>query len=387
MNFKLKNIFSNQWVILGLLFIITLFVSIQNLSLGVNNFWGGHYTYYNNFLIFKYSFSHLIENKNLYDFYFNEYADLYKYSPTFALFMGFFHYLPDSIGLVIWNSLNVFILYYAIYSVKSIDSSRKLLLVFFLLFELILSTQNSQSNALIAGLTIISFNFLEKGKNKHAALFIVVGTFIKIYSIVGCLFFFLYPNKRKSFLAFALWSLSFFLLPALCVDFSDIFWQYKNWVALLLKPEQDSVGISVFAYSQLVLSLNYFKSLPLLFGVLIILTPLFKFKQFSNQLFRLQYLSLILIWMVVFNYKAESSTYVIAMSGISIWFTSSKKSNFNIILIVLTLLFTSIWFTDIIPPFLKSNFIDVKYLKSLLPILILFVIYYGLLSIKVTIEN
>ena len=192
-NDKIKKIVSNQRNVFGLLILIALAISIQRIGLGVKNFWGGEYTHYNNYVIFKYSFLHLIENTNLYNYYPNEYGDLFKYSPTFALFMGCFYALPDTIGLFIWNVLNILVLYYAIISLKAIEPSKSIFIIFFVLFELILSTQNSQSNALIAGLTILAYNMLEKGKNIYASFFIVLGTFIKLYSIAGCILLLLYP--------------------------------------------------------------------------------------------------------------------------------------------------------------------------------------------------
>ena len=45
------------------------------------------YTHYNNYIIFKQSYFHLIENKDLYTLYPNEHWDYYKYSPTFSLLM------------------------------------------------------------------------------------------------------------------------------------------------------------------------------------------------------------------------------------------------------------------------------------------------------------
>ncbi len=383
MTFRPKDISfylqTNQWIIIGLLFFLSVLISIQNISLGVNNFWGGQYTHYNNFLIFKNSFFHLVENKNLYEYYFTEYAGLYKYSPTFALIMSVFCYFPDSIGLVIWNSLNIFVLYYALYSIKSVDPSKKIILVMYLIFELILSTQNSQSNCLLAGLTIIAFNMLEKGKNTQATLFIVLGAFIKIYSIVGCLLLLFYPDKLKSMISLSVWLVLFFLLPLLVVDFPELIWQYKNWYALLKTDQNDSIGMSFFAFTQFALPFNSFKSITLSFGAIILFTPILKFKLFASQQFRLQYMALILIWMVVFNYKAESPTYVIAMTGIGIWLFSSKKSKINTVLAILTLLCTSIWFTDIIPYSIKNNFIDIKFIKSFFPILILLKLYFDLI--------
>lgn len=386
MTFKLKDIAlylqTNQWVIVALSFLLAFLISLQNLSLGLNNFWGGQHTHYNNFLIFKKSFSHLIENKNLYEYYLTEYADLYKYSPTFASIMVFFSYLPDSIGLFIWNFLNIFTLYYALYSIKSIDPSRKIVLVLYFLFEIVLSTQNSQSNCMLAGLTIMTFNMLERGKKHLATLFIVLGFYIKIYSLVGILLLLLYPNKLKSIISFSAWLVLFFLLPLLVIDFPNLIWQYENWYSLLKIDQNESIGMSVYAFTQFVLPLNSFKFITLMFGVVILFTPLLKFKQFTNAMFRLQYLTLLLIWIVVFNYKAESPTYVIAISGIGIWLFASTKSKTNMLFAILTLLFTSLWFTDLVPNSIKNNFVDLKFIKSFFPILILIKLYFDLMFKK-----
>ncbi|MDR1417127.1 MAG: hypothetical protein LBJ57_06895, partial [Prevotellaceae bacterium] len=39
-----------------------------------------------------------------------------------------------------------------------------------------------------------------------------------------------------------------------------------------------------------------------------------------------------LIRMVIFNHKAESPTFVIAIAGVTLWFVHSKKSTLNIML-------------------------------------------------------
>lgn len=373
----------NQWVVIGFLLLISILISIQNISLGVYHFWGGDYTFFNNFLIFKNSFSHLLENNNLYQPYPNEYADLYKYSPTFAFFMIVFNYLPNNLGLILWNCLNIFVLYGALHSIKSIDASKKIILLLYILSELILSIQNSQSNSILAGLTIITFNLLEKGKNNQASLFIVLGTFIKIYSIVGCLLLLLYPNKLKSFIYLAIWFILFLFLPLLITDFNSLIWQYKNWLALLGKDEKESIGMSFYVFTQFVLPVKSYKFISLLIGIVILLSPFLKFKLFSNALFRLNYLGLILIWMVVFNYKAESPTYIIAMAGIGIWFFTSKKSKLNFILLILTLMFTSIWCTDIIPSSIRDNWCNLNLVKSFFPILVIFKLYFDLITQKV----
>ncbi len=384
---RARNIFfyaqKNQWVVFCFLFLVSVLISIHNISLGVYHFWGGDYTFFNNFLIFKNSFSHLLENTNLYQPYPNEYADLYKYSPTFAFIMVLFNYLPSNLGLVLWNCLNIFVLCGALYLIKSIDPSKKIFLLVYILLELILSVQNSQSNCILAGLTIISFNLLEKGKNNQATFFIALGSFIKIYSIVGCLLLLLYPNKIKSLIYFAMWFIIFLLLPLVVIDVDSLIWQYKNWLVLLSKDEKESIGMSLYVFTQYFLPVNFFKLITFLIGTLFLFTPLLKFKLYSNSLFRLNYLALLMIWLVVFNYKAESPTYAIAMTGVAIWFFTSKKSKMNFVLLLLTLMFTSIWCTDIIPSSVRDNWSNINQVKSFFPILVFFKLYFDLISQKV----
>src|SRR5450631_2916625 len=61
---------------------------------------GREYHNYNNYIIFKNSFFHLIHGENLYGSFPDEQWDLYKYSPSFSLFFGLLAYLPDFAGLL-----------------------------------------------------------------------------------------------------------------------------------------------------------------------------------------------------------------------------------------------------------------------------------------------
>ncbi|MBK9026218.1 MAG: hypothetical protein IPL69_20345 [Saprospiraceae bacterium] len=76
--------------------------------------------------------------------------------------MGFFAFFPDAIGLALWNLLNALILCIAVYSLPKTKSKTKRTHTIDLCFELMTSMQNSQSNALMAGLLILSFAFMEK---------------------------------------------------------------------------------------------------------------------------------------------------------------------------------------------------------------------------------
>jgi hypothetical protein len=87
-------------------------MDIMNKPQYMNMFLGHQMTEYNNYLIFKYSWYHLLEGTNLYGIYPERHWDFYKYSPTFALLMSTMAYLPDVVGLSIFNLLNALAVFF-----------------------------------------------------------------------------------------------------------------------------------------------------------------------------------------------------------------------------------------------------------------------------------
>ena len=63
-------------------------------------------TQYNNYVIFERSGGHLLAGDDLYRTYPDEHWDLFKYSPTFALCAVPLNWLPDWLGLSLWNVAN-----------------------------------------------------------------------------------------------------------------------------------------------------------------------------------------------------------------------------------------------------------------------------------------
>ena len=161
MNFKinLKNIIHRISLksILILFILLTLFISVQVIIASLNN---GLYTRYNNYIIFKNSFNHLLNNTNLYILYPAEHYDLFKYSPSFAFFMGIFYFLPNWLGVFIFNILGIFLLLYGIKKINFKPASLKIIYVF-IFIETGISLTSTQTNIHIVGLILILFSMLE----------------------------------------------------------------------------------------------------------------------------------------------------------------------------------------------------------------------------------
>lgn len=348
---------------------ITLIVSLTEIAKGKREFGGRFYPHYNNYLIFSKSFFHLTNGKDLYVPFPDEHWDLFKYSPTFAMLMGFFAIFPDHMGLIFWNLLNSLIVFFAIKSIKFLNERNKAYILWFILIDIVTSMQNSQSNGLIAGLVILAFNSFEREKVHLSSLFILLSLFVKPIAFVSLLLFLLYP-KRIKFMYFSfIWGIVLALLPLILVSPSHLYFLYKSWANLILRDYSTLEGLSVFGILKK-FGLDIPKYLIFILGVILFSIPFLRKESFKNEMFRLSFLSSSLIWAVIFNHKAESPTFIIATCGVALWYFSREKNLQNLILIIIYFLLTSISSTDITPFWIKENLIK-PYLLKAIPSIIL----------------
>jgi len=367
---KLKRLVSNRKSIVLAFLIFAIAASIQTLLISIKVFSETGFESYNNYQIFKYSFYHLIQNKDLYLSYPLETWDLFKYSPTFSVFFGIFAVFPDWIGLTLWNLLNAFTLLFSVYYLQKLTPLQKGLILLLCIIELITSLQNQQSNALIAGLLIFAFGFLERRKYLLATLFIVFSAFIKLFGIVAIILFLFYPKKWKLALYSMLWFVLLFLLPLIFIDVQQYILLLKSWGNLLANDHSISYGFSVLGWLHSWFGLENIKLVTLAIGAIFLFIPFLRLNQYSNPAFRYLTLSSLLIWVVIFNHKAESPTYIIAMAGVAIWFIMSKKSVLDIILFAFAFILTSLSPTDIFPAVLREQWVLPYSLKAVPCILI-----------------
>lgn len=338
------------WYLLGA-WIITLLVSFQSYLLPYKSFDGTYeYPRYNNYVIFKNSFDHLVQNQNLYQLYPQEHWDLYKYSPTFAAEMAPFWFLPDLPGLILWNFINVWVLFWALSKIKFSSHKVRLLAHLFLLPEVFTSMQNSQSNLLIAGLIIIAYLLLEENKIGLACLSIMVAVFVKPFALAGFVVFIFYPHKGKMILFSILSAVVLFALPLLIISPQELTDQYKNWSILLQNDHSVSLGYSVMGWLQTWFNLEPDKKWLVISGAVLLLLPLLRKNLYTEFKFRLLMLASVLLWVILFNHKSESPTFIIAVSGIVLWyFIASAKTKLDVGLLIFSFVFTCLIATDIFP--------------------------------------
>jgi hypothetical protein len=365
-SFRLQRLTSSYTPILIAYLLACIIFTVQALLLDEVAFAvaGPLFPQYNNYLIFKQSFFHLINNKDLYSYYPIEQGDLFKYSPTFALFFGPLAYMPDAVGLSLWNLTNTLFLFVAFRMLPRIPLRDKVLMMALVLVELITSLQNVQSNALIAGMIVLAFACMENEKYFIAALLIVGTVFIKLFGVVAFVLFLFYPQKGRVVAYAAICGLVLGLLPLLVVSMDQLIILYKNWLGLLINDHDTQYGISLIGWLTTWFMADVDKNLVVLAGVALFLLPLVKTSRYGDYQFRLFMLASVLIWIVIFNHMAESPTYVIAMAGVAVWYFSQSPTTVNFSLVILAFVFTSLSPTDLFPSSIQDNYFDPYVVKA-----------------------
>lgn len=366
--------------IVAVYILLALFASIQPLLLRGDG--EKQYTKYNNYVIFKSSFHHLNEGKDLYALHPDEHGDLYKYTPTFAALFAPIAIFPDWIGLNLWNLLNALIFVLAIYQLPVFNNTKKGLILIICMIELMTSMQNHQSNGLMAALIILTFGLLEKNKYLLATLCVVLSVYIKLFGVLGMALFIFYPQKWKLGIYSVVWTLVLFAIPLLFVSVEQYNFLLHSYTNMLSNDHVASYGYSVMGWLYSWFGIEFNKMIVAALGAIVLLIPLCKIKCYANYTFRILMLASILIWVVIFNHKAESPTFIIAIAGVALWFMVSKKNILNITLFVCAFVFASLSPTDIFPKYVKIHLVVPYCLKAVPCIFIWFKIIYEMLTFE-----
>ncbi len=347
----------------------------------------------NNWFIYKGVFNHTLQQVNLYAEYPSEYFDMNHYGPLFSLVVAPFALLPWWPGCIIWCLANAWFLYYAIMKLPLQQRQRSIILLVTAI-EMMTSVHNVQFNPMLTAWIILAFVLVDKEKEGAATFFIAAGFFIKLYGIIALVSFLFSKHKIRFVLSFAFWMVVLFCLPMLISSPHFITQSYVDWYhAIIDKNIQNTDGtlvggmqdISVQGMIRRMMRNPNFSQLWVLIpaGLLYVL-PLAKIKAYRSQLFRLLYLALSLIMVVIFSSSAESPTYVIAVAGVGLWFVlqPSPPAKWAMAALVFVLLLTSLSATDLFPRFLKKNFIVAYSLKALPCLVVWLIIWWQLMRQK-----
>ena len=342
---------------------------------------------HNNFLIFRGVFWHTLQKLSLYDFYPKEYNDHNLYGPIFSLVIAPFAVVPDALGLLGWLVVLALGMYYAVRRLP-LEEGRQIFLYWFCAHELLTALQMQQFNIAIAAIIVGSFAAIEKGREVTAAFLIVLGTFVKLYGVVGLAFFFFVKRKPRFILALIGWSVVCFVAPMLISSPEYVLGQYVEWYERLAAKN----GENTFALMQNISLLGMIRKISgsaaysdlrvILPGLALFGLPYLRFSQYRHLAFRYGILSSVLLFVVLFSTGSESSTYIIPFAGIALWYVTSpwKRTGWDVALMVFAFVLSSLSPSDLFPRSLREAYVLPYALKALPPTLIWLRLSYELLT-------
>ena len=382
----------NKWT----LFSLWMLMVVISVALHMHNF--------NNFLIYKFTFWHAVEQKSLYAAYPQDHFDVNHYGPIFSLIMAPFAVVPSLwVGVFLWHLALGLFLWWAIRQ-GTLTTEQKVVVIWLTAHEMLNALGMSQFNVATAAMILLSYSAIHRGKDMWAAFWIVLGTLVKMYGIVGLAFFFFAKSKSKFVMWLLIWTVVLMVLPMPFFGADYVAGQYVEWIKCLGEKGQENllsdfqnisllgmvrkIGYAVSAglpaYYEVFESAgknpdvtnwwwSTWNDLWLIAPALIYSAlPWLRVKQYKHHAFQLMCLALVLMFVNIFSTGAENSSYIISMLGVAIWFIAVpwKRSRLDIGLLIFCFVLTSLSSTDLFPGDIRTYWIRAFSLKALPVVLI-----------------
>lgn len=272
----------------------------------------------NNFRIYRASFVNLVAGRDLYAAHPVQHLDLFKYSPTFALLFGPFAVAPFLLALLAWNLLNTVPLCLAVGRILPSPAVKRGLVM--VLLAIAFTTDGTQSNGLVTFLIVLAFLALERGRPVLAAIAIAAGAFLKIFPIAALAFAAFHPRPLRFAWIFLLVAVGFLALPLVVTSPETLAAQYASWYRVEVVDALDR-GASVMSLLQRWAGVTWPNWTIQLAATGLLLVPVAAHRHRRDPLFRLRFLASVLVFVVIFNHQAELPSFVMALTGVTIWST------------------------------------------------------------------
>ncbi len=340
----------------------------------------------NNFLIFRGVFWHALNGTSLYAPYPAEHFDTNHYGPLFSLVIAPFAAMPLFVGLLLWLVVLSMFLFWAVR--RSTFTRRQQLFVFwFCAHELLTALYMQQFNIAIAAIIVLAYCCIEKEQEHWAAFFIMLGTFVKLYGIVGLAFFFFSRHKGRLVIWLLVWAVVMLVAPMVFHGPDYVLGQYQEWFASLVgknSENADSIAqnISLLGLVHRV-SGYWFNDLWLIVpGLVLFGLPYLRFAQYKHVAFRQTLLASVLMFVVLFSTGSESSGYIIPFVGIVVWYTAApwKRNGWDVALLVFAFVLSSLSPSDLFPAYVRREWVQPYALKALPVVLIWLKLCYEMLT-------
>lgn len=326
----------------------------------------------NNFLIFRYVFWHAWNGTSLYAPYPEEYHDVNHYGPFFSVVVAPFAVLPQYLGVLLWVIALSMFLYVAIRK-SQFTKYQQIFILWFCAHELLTAIFMQQFNIAIAAVILLSYYCIEKEQDFWAAFFIMLGTFVKLYGIVGLAFFFFSRHKGRLVLSLVFWAVVMFAAPMVFHGPDYLIGQYQEWYESLSSKNAENMfstttNVSILGMIRKISQCATYSDIwIILTGLVMFALPYLRISQYKYIAFRQTLLASVLMFVVLFSTGSESSGYITPFVGIAIWYTTVpwQRTKWDVALMVFAFILSSMSPSDLFPAYIRNTWVKPYALKAL----------------------
>ncbi len=315
----------------------------------------------NNYLIFKYTTIHSLNGENMYGEHPGEYLDKNHYGPFFALLFAPFALSPDWLGHLMWVTFLTGSLYFAIREMP-LEEWQKNGIMLIVFNDLLTASFNVQFTIPVAAMVLLTFILVYRQNDFWAPLPILMGAFVKLYSIVGLGFFLFAKNKWKFISGCVAWSIVLFVVPMVLSSPQYVIDMYFQWYKYLVVKNSENLDlfgwqdISIMGFVRRTLGDPTIPTWPFLVALIVLYgLSLLRISQYKNPAYQFLFLASTLMFPVLFSSASESSTYVIVFVGIATWFVIQPKLDWKVwSLLIFAFVLGSLNTVDIYPQVFRT---------------------------------
>ncbi len=302
----------------------------------------------NNLKIFHWSFFHLIAQQDLYRPYPDLYYDIFKYSPSWALFFAPFALPSMAVGFFLWDLCAALLLYGAVQRLLPAPQARVALGLAF--FEFVAAMQHAaSSNTIVAGLIVLAFVALEEKRPRLGASALATGTLMKVYPAVGLMFAVFHDRKGRFAVTFAAVFAGLIALPLLVTPPATLWAQWRSW-GQVVSGDTLERGFSVMQLLRHWTGPAWPNWPVQLAGTFVLLLPLaLRRDRWPELQFRRLYLCSVLVYCVIFNHQSERPSFIVGFLGIAIWYAMSPHTALRNALMAVAFLGIPVLHSGVVP--------------------------------------
>ena len=184
---------------------------------------------------------------------------------------------------------------------------------------------------------------------------ITLGAAIKLFPLALLPVAVLHPRRVRFGLIFLGAAAALATLPLLVVPAQELMAQYRSWRAIEAADTLNR-GYSMMQYLYMWLGADWPNWPVQLAATALLLLPLGLGRtRWSDPEFRRLFLCSLLVYVVLFNHQSERATFIIAYTGIVIWYVSFGPQRLRTAIMALTLFVMVLHDVDIVPRWIKAE--------------------------------